>query len=261
MTFTELSMPEITAWLGKVWWPFLRVGAVLWTMPVFGDLLQTPQVRILLALAISVVMMPMMPAMPAVDPFSFTALTLAIEQIIFGLLLGFMVQMLFTVMTMLGQILSLQMGLAMGVMNDPVHGDSVPLIGQLLSILAAFLFFALNGHLVVLDVLVQSFYTWPPGDSLYQLSLNRVILMMGWVFGSALLLAMPAVVAMLIVNLGFGVMNRSAPSFNIFALGMPLGMMLGLICLLLTLAEVPTRFSEFTDYALDQMRLVVGGTP
>lgn len=252
-----LGGPEFTALLGKLWWPFLRFSALLWTLPLFGDLLTTPQVRILLALALAVLVAPLVPAMPAVEPFSLAAVVLAVEQLLLGALLGLMVQILFTAMTMLGQILSLQMGLAMGVMNDPVHGDSVPLLGQLMMILGALLFLALDGHLVAVDVMVESFFAWQPGASLFDLGLERLLALFGWLFGAALILAMPAVIAMLLVNLTFGVMNRSAPSLNIFSLGFPIGLLMGLICLLLSVGGVPSRFNEFSGYVLDEMRALL----
>lgn len=261
-TLVTFSAPELMLWLGKVWWPFLRIGALLWTMPLFNDLIHVATIRILLALSLTALMAPLMPAMPMIDPFSLAALVMALEQIVFGLLLGLMVQMLFTVMTMLGQIISLQMGLAMAVMNDPVNGASVPLQGQILMALGAFLFLGLGGHLVAIDIVVESFRTWPAGASLFQLDLARIVRLLGWVFGASLVLAMPVVIAMLIVNMGFGVITRSAPALNIFALGFPLGMIAGLLCLLLTVFGVPERFSEFSAYVLDQMRwVVVGGTP
>lgn len=259
MSLIELSATDISAQLGRFWWPFLRVGGLLWAMPLLGDQLTLIRARLLLALALAVVMAPMLPPMPAVDPLSLTAVFLALEQILLGWFLGLMLQMLFSIMSMLGNILSMQMGLAMGIMNDPTNGQAVPLMGQLLIVLASFLFFIFDGHLVALDIVVESFFTWPPGSSLYALELARVPTLLGWVFGSALLLAMPAVVAMLIVNMTFGVMNRSAPSLNIFALGFPLSMLMGLLSLLLTLAGVPGRYGEFTGYVLDQMRLLVTG--
>lgn len=259
MSLMALSGAEITALLGQLWWPFLRVGALLWAMPMFGDTLTVIRVRVLLALALAALMAPMMPPMPAVDPFSARAILMAMEQIFVGFLLGLMLQILFTVMSLLGQIISMQMGLAMGIMNDPVNAQAVPLMGQLLVILGALLFFVLDGHLVALDILVQSFFTWPPGSPLAGLDLMRVITLFGWMFGAALLLAMPAVVAMLTVNITFGVMNRSAPSLNIIALGFPLSMLMGLISLIMTVAGVPGRYADFAGYVLNQMRMVIAG--
>lgn len=257
MGFEILDGAEMTALLGRLWWPFLRYSALLWVMPLFGDLLPTPQVRILLALSLAIITAPLLPAMPSVEPLSLAALVLTLEQITAGLLLGLMVQILFTALTMLGQILSLQMGLAMAVMNDPANGQSVPLLGQLMLILGAFLFLALDGHLVALDVMVESFFAWRPGSGLFELSLDRILALFGWLFGAALVLAMPAVVAMLLVNITFGVINRSAPTLNIFSLGFPAGLLMGMVCLLLSVSGVPGRFSEFTAYVLDEMRMIL----
>lgn len=259
MTLQELTGGDITALLGRLWWPFLRVGALLWTMPLFGDRLTAVRVRLLLSLVLAGVMSPLLPPMPTIDPFSLEAVVMAAEQILLGFFLGLMLQILFTVMSLLGQILSLQMGLAMGIMNDPANGEAVPLVGQLLIILGTFLFFLLDGHLVALDILVESFFTWPPGSSVFALDLSLLLSLFGWMFGAALLLAMPAIVAMLIVNLTFGVMNRSAPTLNIIALGFPLSMMMGLLSILLTIAGIPGRYGSFAAHVLDQMRLFVAG--
>ncbi|MGL5326120.1 MAG: lateral flagellar biosynthetic protein LfiR, partial [Aeromonas sp.] len=115
----SLSAADLTAWLGQWWWPFIRIGMAFWVMPVFGDTRVPAQVRLMLAFIISLLLAPMMKDMPVVDPFSAGALVLAVEQLLFGLLFGLCVQLLYMVMTTAGQILSMQMGLAMAVMNDP----------------------------------------------------------------------------------------------------------------------------------------------
>lgn len=250
----SLTTPELMAWLGKGWWPFCRLAAFFWVLPLFGDGHLSPLVRLLFAFLLSLLLFPLLPPGPAVDPFSFGAAVLTLEQILFGVLLALMLQMLFTLVTMAGQILSMQMGLAMAVMNDPVNGGSAPLLGQLLWLCAALLFLAWNGHLLALDIIVESFRTWPAGHSLYRLDLELLSRLFGWMFGAALILALPAVIAMLLVNITFGVMNRSAPSLNIFALGFPMSMMLGLASLLLMLANIPQRYLEFSQEVFDLMR-------
>ncbi|AEY02573.1 lateral flagellar biosynthetic protein LfiR [Oceanimonas sp. GK1] len=250
----SLTTPELMAWIGKGWWPFCRLAAFFWVLPLFGDGHLSPQIRLLLAFALAMVLMPLLPKGPEIDPFSFATLVITLEQLLFGALLALMLQLLFTVVTMAGQILSMQMGLAMAVMNDPVNGGSAPLLGQLLWIFVALLFLAWNGHLLALDVIVESFRRWPVGHSLYELDLSVLIHLAGWMFGAALLLALPAVIAMLLVNITFGVMNRSAPSLNIFALGFPMTMMLGLVSLLLMLANLPQRYLEFSQDVFDLMR-------
>ena len=223
-------------------------------MPVFGDGRVPAQVRILLAFVISLLIAPMMKGMPALDPLSAGMMVLTLEQLLFGLLFGLCIQMLFMVMTMAGQILSMQMGLAMAVMNDPSNGDTAPIVSQIMLVFCSLLFLGLNGHLVTLDVLVQSLRTWPPGTSLYVLDLKGVIGLFGWSIGAALILTLPAVVAMLMVNLTFGVLNRTAPSLNIFSLGFPMTLLLGLLTMAISISGVPARYLDLVGYVLTQLR-------
>ncbi|TNI69670.1 lateral flagellar biosynthetic protein LfiR [Aeromonas media] len=250
----SLSAAELTAWLGQWWWPFIRIAAAFWVMPVFGDGRIPAQVRIFLAFVISLLIAPMLKDMPALDPFSVGMMVLTLEQLLFGLLFGLCIQMLFMVMTMAGQILSMQMGLAMAVMNDPSNGDTAPIVSQIMLIFCSLLFLGLNGHLVTLEVLVQSLRSWPPGASLYALDLKGVIGLFGWSIGAALILTLPAVVAMLMVNLTFGVLNRTAPSLNIFSLGFPMTLLLGLLTMAISISGVPARYLDLVAHVLAQLR-------
>jgi len=162
----EISFADLSRLLGQLWWPFFRIGTVFISMPFFGDALIPVWVRTLLALCIVVISAPLMPDMPAVELFSMTSLYLAFEQAIWGLFFGLIVHLLFTVFTTLGQIVSMQMGLGMAMMNDPVNGLSVAILGRIFLIFSTLLFLSLEGHLVVLDVLIQSFVIWPVGSGL-----------------------------------------------------------------------------------------------
>jgi flagellar biosynthetic protein FliR len=250
----SFSAADLTSWLGQWWWPFIRIGMAFWVMPVFGDTRVPAQARLMLAFIISLLLAPMMKHMPVVDPFSVAALVLTIEQLLFGLLFGLSVQMLYMVMTTAGQILSMQMGLSMAVMNDPLNGDSAPIISHLMMVFCALLFLGLNGHLVVLDILVQSLRSWPPGSSLNLLDIGGVIGLFGWSIGAALLLTLPAVIAMLMVNLTFGVLNRTAPSLNVFSLGFPMTLLLGLLTMALSISGVPSRYLNLAAHVLEQLR-------
>ncbi|WP_399425641.1 flagellar biosynthetic protein FliR [Vibrio campbellii] len=238
ITFAELSVI-----LGQLWWPFFRVGAVFISMPFFGDALIPVWVRSLLALSIVVITAPLMPPMPEVELFSMTSLFLAFEQAIWGLMFGLILHMLFNVFTMLGQTISLQMGLGMAMMNDPVNGLSVAILGRMFLIFSILLFLALEGHLLVIDIVIQSFVIWPVGSGITALSLQGVVNIFGWMFASALALALPAIVSMLLANISFGVMNRAAPSLNVYALGFPMTMLLGLFSVLISVSGVPSRYT------------------
>lgn len=254
-----LSFAEFNALLGQLWWPFFRIGAAMISMPFFGDSLIPLWARTLLALAITVIAAPLMPSMPAVDLLSLQAVALAFEQALWGILFGLILHMLFTIFTLLGQTISMQMGLGMAMMNDPVNGVSVAVIGRILLVFATLLFLCLDGHLLILEVLIQSFFIWPVGSGLAVNSIQIVVNMFGWMFASAVALALPAIVSMLIVNFSFGVMNRAAPSLNVYALGFPMTMLLGLFAFLLSVTTIPSRYTELVHYTLEQLKLYIGG--
>jgi flagellar biosynthetic protein FliR len=255
-----ITFAELSSWIGQLWWPFFRVGAAFLSMPFFGDALIPIWVRSLLALTIVVVTAPLMPTMPAVDLFSMTSLFLAFEQALWGLFFGLILHLFFSIFTTLGQIVSMQMGLGMAMMNDPVNGMSVAILGRIFLLLCTLLFLALEGHLLVIDILIQSFVVWPVGSGLSTTSLEAVVSLFGWMFASALALALPAIVSMLLANISFGVMNRAAPSLNVYALGFPMTMLLGLFSILLTVSGVPSRYNILVHQALQHMSsFVVGG--
>lgn len=156
----DMTAAQFTAWLGQIWWPFLRIGGAMMLMPVFGSSHVPVRIRLIFTLMLAILAAPLMPQMPAVDPFSFDALIFAGQQVFIGAVMALLLDILFAVFTTLGQILSMQMGLGMAVMNDPVNGVGVPEIGKYYQLFALLLFLALDGHLVALDILVNSFKIW-----------------------------------------------------------------------------------------------------
>lgn len=255
----DITFADISRIIGQLWWPFFRVGAVFISMPFFGDALIPVWLRSLLALSIVVIAAPIMPAMPVVDLFSLTSLFLAFEQAIWGLFFGLILHLLFSIFTTLGQIISMQMGLGMAIMNDPVNGMSVAILGRVFLIFSTLLFLSLEGHLVVIDILIQSFVVWPVGSGLTSASLKGIITLFGWMFASALALALPAIVSMLLANISFGVMNRAAPSLNVYALGFPMTMLLGLFSVLISISGVPSRYTILVNDTLRFLNLFMTG--
>jgi flagellar biosynthetic protein FliR len=255
-----ITFADLSSILGQLWWPFFRIGAVFISMPFFGDSLIPVWVRSLLALSIVVITAPLMPPMPAVDLFSLTSLFLAFEQAIWGIMFGLILHMLFNIFTMLGQIVSLQMGLGMAMMNDPVNGLSVAILGRIFLLFSTLLFLALEGHLLVLDILIQSFVVWPVGSGISALSLQGIVNLFTWMFASSLALALPAIVSMLLANISFGVMNRAAPALNVYALGFPMTMLLGLFSVLISVSGVPSRYTALVHDTLRYLNnFMLGG--
>ncbi|MCL1038750.1 flagellar biosynthetic protein FliR [Shewanella corallii] len=257
----SLTSAEITQFIGTFWWPFCRLMGAFVMMPFLGHVHIPATVRILLAFMMAALLGPTLPPPPQVDPVSLAAVWLVTEQILIGFMLALFLTLMIHVMTLLGAMMSMQMGLAMALVNDPGSGSSEPILGQMFLMYGTLLFLALDGHLVAIGVVVDSFHLWPVGQGIFALPLMGLVERFAWMFGAAFMLALPAVLAMLVVNLTFGVLNRSAPSLNIFSLGFPMAMIMGLLCVLLSFSGLPTRYSDICLQALQSMYEFIGGTP
>src|SRR3989338_7249565 len=224
----ELSNEQIGAWVGSFLLPLFRISALLMFMPIIGNQMVWERVRLYLSLAICLAIMPTLPPMPVVDAINVQAFIWIAQEILIGMMLGFVLQLFFQVFAIAGQIVAMQMGLGFASMVDPANGISVPVIGQVFMILVTLLFLAMNAHLVVFEVLAESFVTLPVGGGFLVGHYWELAGKLGWVLGAGLMLVLPAVTALLVVNIAFGVMTRAAPQLNIFSIGFPLTLVLGL---------------------------------
>ncbi|AYV11683.1 MULTISPECIES: flagellar biosynthetic protein FliR [Shewanella] len=256
----SLTTDYLQQLLGSFWWPFSRLLGAFLVMPFLGHIHVPVLIRVLLALLLAALIIPILPAVPVLDALSFRAVLLALEQLLLGMMLGLFLSIMLHILSLLSTILSMQMGLSMALANDPGSSSSQPLLGQMLVMYGTLLFLALDGHLVAIGIIVDSFRLWPIGNGLFDLPLMQLIGQFGWMFAAALMLALPAVMAMLVVNLTFGVLSRSAPSLNIFALGFPMTMIMGLVCVLLSFSTLPDRYSDFCLDALFAMHQFLGGS-
>ncbi len=254
MSLLALTDAQISTWVASFMLPLFRVGAVLMTMPVFGTTLMPRRIRLYFALAITVVITPGLPPMPQVNPLDLSGLLLIAEQILIGALLGFSLQLFFQAFVVAGQIISIQMGMGFASMVDPTNGVSAAVIGQFLTMLVTLLFLGMNGHLVVFEILTESFTTLPVGSGMLINHFWEMAGKMGWVLGAALLLVLPAITALLVVNIDFGVMTRAAPQLNIFSIGFPLTLVLGLVIFWVSLGDILNQYQPLATEALQLLR-------
>ena len=250
----ELSNEQIGAWVGSFLLPLFRIASLLMVMPIIGTQLVPVRVRLYLAMAIAVVLVPTLPPMPVIDALTVRSLMLIAQEVLIGVMLGFTLQLFFHLFSVAGQIIAVQMGLGFSSMVDPSNGVSVPVLGQFLLMLVTLLFLAMNGHLVVLEVLAESFVTLPVGEGLLLDHYWSIAGKLSWVVAAGLLISLPIVTALLVVNLAFGVMTRAAPQLNIFSIGFPLTLVLGLFIFWVGLADFLAHFQEFSADALQQLR-------
>ncbi|MCU1715958.1 flagellar biosynthetic protein FliR [Pseudomonas sp. 5P_3.1_Bac2] len=253
----ELSNAQIGAWVASFVLPLFRIAALLMFMPLLGSQLVSSRVRLYLAVAISLAIVPSLPPMPEIEALSLKTVFLIAQEILIGLMLGFTLQLLFQVFSIAGQIIATQMGLGFASMVDPTNGVSVPVIGQVFTILVNLLFLAMNAHLVVFEVITESFFTLPVGSGFQVDSYWQLAHKLSWVLAAALLLVLPAVTALLVINLAFGIMTRAAPQLNIFSIGFPLTLVLGFIIVWVSMADLISQYQLFASETLQLMRDLV----
>lgn len=244
------SAQEIGGMVGSFLWPLFRVTAFFMAAPLIGTQFVPMRVRMILAVALTVLVAPMLPPVPQVESISYAAVILVMQQVIIGLALGFFMQLLFQVFVIAGQLIAMQMGLGFASMMDPSNGVSVAIVSTVYLMLVMMLFLSFNGHLVMFEVLVDSFAILPIGTAFVSGEVVlKIVQTLSWVFSSGLVLALPAVTALLITNFAFGIMTRAAPQLNIFALGFPVALMLGLFIIWLTMGafldSAESLFAEF----------------
>ncbi|MFT8233011.1 flagellar biosynthetic protein FliR [Pseudomonas guariconensis] len=250
----ELTDSQIGTWVATFILPLFRVTAVLMTMPIFGTRMLPARIRLYAALAITVVIVPGLPPLPEFDPLSLRGMLLCGEQIIVGAVFGLALQMLFQAFVVAGQIIAVQMGMAFASMVDPANGVNVAVVSQFMTMLVSVLFLVMNGHLVVFEVLTESFTTLPVGSALVVNHFWEMAGRLSWVLGAALLLVLPAITALLVINIAFGVMSRAAPQLNIFSIGFPLTLVLGMVIFWIALADMLSHYQILASEALQWLR-------
>lgn len=236
---------DIGAWLGSLLWPFLRFGALLVAAPVFSSLMIPARLRALLALVLAAAVAPLLDVAPSVDPISLAGLILASQQVLIGITMGMVFQFVFMALTVAGEAIALSMGLGFASQLDPANGVQIPVVSSYFGILGTLLFLAFDGHLALLGVLADSFQSLPVGaGGIHREGMWALVTWITDTFAGAVMVALPALVALLVANLCFGVITRATPQLNLFAVGFPLTLILGLLAVLLTLPELAPQLSR-----------------
>jgi flagellar biosynthetic protein FliR len=215
--------------------------------------------RILLAVALTALVAPLMPE-TGIAPFSAQGLVVVAQQLLIGIALGFALQIVFDSLGLAGQLLANSMGLSFAFNVDPLRGSSTAALGQLYIILATLVFLALNGHLALLEVLTSGFTTMPVGTTgLGPEGIWSLVLWGGQLFAGAISIALPGITALLIVNLAFGVVSRAAPALNLFAVGFPVSLVIGLLVVLAGMGPLIEGVTRLLAHGFEFLRALSGG--
>jgi len=250
----SLTSVEINAWIIAFFFPLARILAFLAVAPPFSNAALSGQIRLLVGLAIAMAITPALPTMPAIDPGSGVGLLILAQQMLIGFGMGFSMRLVFTAIDLSGNMISTQMGLGFATAYDPQNTAQTPVISEFIGLLALLIFLGINGHLMLIATLAQSFSAIPirvaaPGSGTWLNLANAGVV----IFSSGLLLALPIVVTLLISNIALGVLGRVAPQLNLMAVGFPITLALGFVALILSLSYLSAPLQQLFEFGMQSI--------
>lgn len=236
-------------------WLFImtRIGAALFAAPFFGASGVPPQARVIVTGAVGILVCNWtgIQAPPAL--FSLAGMLAVAGEVLVGVALGFVLQLSFAAPTIAAEVIGAGMGMSIAAAADPQTGAHSPALGQYYGVVLTLVFLGLGGHLLFVDLIIKSYATFPPGHT--WLGAERLALIGGFasqMFLTAVAIALPVTFILLLVQFAAGVVSRSAPSLNLFSLGLPAGVLAGLAALIVSAPLTGDMMADLSAQALKQ---------
>ena len=252
LTFTEA---DVLAWLTPLLWPFLRVVALFSALPVLAQRTVPARVRIGLAFFVALCAQASLPPVAPIALDSSAAVLAVLQQVLIGVSLGFAVRIVFAAVEFAGELVGLQMGMNFATFFNPMSGGEQTAVSRFYGVTIAWLFIVMGGHLLVVAAVAQSFVAFPVGGDPF--AFLRAVEPQRWgaeIFSLGLWIALPLVAMLLFTNLVLGVISRVAQQMNVFAIGFPVTLGVGLVGVLVTLPLLETPFTMALERMLANFR-------
>ncbi|ANF58365.1 flagellar biosynthetic protein FliR [Halotalea alkalilenta] len=256
----EVTSAQLYGWLALYFWPFVRILGLLSVAPVFGENQVPARTKVVLAGLIALLLAPMLPPPPAIPPVSWPGLWLIARELVIGIAMGLTMRLALAAVQAAGEYIGLQMGLSYASFFSPDAGGTTTVLSRLLHLFAMLLLLAFDIHLMMIQVLVDSFQLVPIGPGGLAAEGSWRLASFGTtIFATGLLLSLPLVAALLIINLAMGILNRASPQFSVFSVGFPITLLAGLLLLMVMLPELGGYFSRLFSDALRTMQSIAAG--
>lgn len=250
----SFTSAQLEALIAAFIFPASRILAVVATVPLLNSAALPRRIRLILGLAITFALAPTLPAMPTVSPTSWTGLWIVFLQILTGVSMGMAIRIVYSAVDLAGEYIGLQMGLSFATFYDPQNTAQTPVISEFINLLTLLLFLSMNGHLMYVATLHQSFLVLPIGPTpLPTVAWSNLAGLASNMFAMGLFLALPILIALMITNLALAVLSRAAPQLNIFSLGFPLTLAGGFISLAACLNYLARPLQELFETGLSAM--------
>ncbi len=250
---------EAQLWLWLVM--MIRPGAAFVAAPIFGAAAVPLQIRIILSLAIGMAALNSVPlTLPASGVASVAGVAMVGGEVMAGLALGFALQLGYASAFVAGELIANAMGLGFSTMVDPMTGQSTPVVGQFLSVISTFLLLSMDGHLMLIRFVIGSYQALPPGGGLMPASAFQAIAAFGGnMIAAGVTLALPGAFTIILVQLVMGLLARTAPSLNLFSVGMPATLLAGIVLLAIGAPVIGEGISDALRGSLDLAQELAGG--
>lgn len=254
----SITSAQLDAWINAFLFPFARILALFASAPVFGNPALPVRIRLVAGLVIAIALVPILPPMPTVPAGSWLGFLILAQQLMIGLLLGFTLRIAFAAVDLAGELIGIQMSLSFAMLYDPQNAGQTPVIAEFMGLLTMLVFLAMNGHLLTIQALAESFRLLPISTTPFSVgSFNALLAWSATLFSAGLLLALPLITALLIANLAMGVLARVAPQLNIFAVGFPVTLTAGFAVLMFSLPYFGAALERLFDQAFRAMAQVL----
>lgn len=258
MNVLDFGFGSLEAQLWQIFFLSIRCGAALMAAPMVGGMAVPAPVRILLSLVLGYFVATWVPLAPAPVMMSFAAILAVLQEVAVGLMLGFVLQLAFAIPLIAAEQISGTMGLAIATSIDPASGAQSGALGTFFGLVLSLLFFATGAHLLWFQLLVESYRLLPAGQFVFGAwRAEAVVMFMGYGLATAAAIALPVVLVLILVQIVTGLIARSAPSLNLFALGLPAGVLAGIAAMIIALPVMVGQFKGVIESALEYSAALV----
>lgn len=255
ITFTNA---QLSTWVAGLMWPLTRVLGVIALAPVLGHSSIPRRQKIAFGLIVTLILAPLLPPPPAIDPFSLNGVLILANQLLIGVAMGLAMRIVFAAIELAGELVALTMGLNFATFFDPQNHGASSVVSQFLLAIGTLTFLTLDGHLLLLSALAESFRTLPLGAS--SLGSQGILGIAEWgstVFSAAIQLSLPMVAALLVASASLGILTRAAPQLNIFGVGFPISIGFGLLVMGLALPHSTIPLGRLFEQGLQFVHDVI----
>ncbi len=256
----SISSEVLQTWINGLLLPLTRVLGLIAIAPVFSHAAIPPTIKLSLGIVIALAIAPMLPPLAAFNIISLEGLLVLVQQLIIGIALGFTMRLIFAAIELAGQISGATMGLGFASFYDPQSQGQTIAVSQLFTIIATLLFLSINGHLMLILALAESFTNLPIViDPAHGLHLINIVTWAEIIFSAGLHLSLPIIAALLMTNLALGILSRSAPQLNLFGIGFPITIGIGFIVIALAMPRMELPLEQLINEGLKAINHLQAG--